>query len=998
MTLRLACLLALVATAACTGNPTQPPLRSLRGMSDSALLCLAQPEEELQPGEIPERIGRPLANCPDFNSDDGEERGLHALVTQPETGEVALIDLQGGLVVDTEVALPGISFLPVGQDPISIVSTPGGQASFVATREAGRPGLFALPTSCVGPRRDDQPFVDVTSWPACRLPAAPGSMQLLIDPQGRESCDAAAGTGLIAGVSASAQRSDCPADLAVETTPSGRRKLLVALPASGELVVIDAQELLNRTPGSFDDCTIERSFSLQVALPDPPLSSALPSDLPPRDAMCAPAQLDPTVGSATAHPYDFAWANERLYVADLAAPVVHVLDTHDPCALSELPALLPQSYTHPDALITTRRVAVSPLTSKGERFVYAVEESSVSTAGSVMVFDVSEGSAQRTPLMREGALRIQQEPPDRIQFAQEAADVEFVQRQVPAFDPATGVSMQQVSCDPLETDADEPGAQYQPNSDLNAGAGPSRLRGTFAMVALHSGQVAVVDVDDLDAPCRRPTSVNPGVDADFRGCSGDPNVNFAALQTVSGELSCRVIEPHRARSSTYFLNDARRGRVAALRQFPRLSSQSGRSLPTDQSEEGKKYPMLLAADFLSGEPAQVFVGATLYENDANADSPLLIDPGRAENSSLALSLDEPRRFYPNEQFTLTYEGELGSAVTSTIETEGSRALLDDGSGGRFCSRGVQDVDAARAFAAQFFPQGASDAELDEFVATHADYIQLHGDFPREDSDYWQSSAGRTCGAQLPPVADEVTPLTGRRFCELWFGNDEAPTPRRDLRVQQAYQDRLWVEPRFGGESPEVLMDLVGCCFPEITGYTVRAGQQWVLRGSSTGFAHSIAVDPASGRCVPSCDPARAERNGRVLEISCADDCPLAEDGRPLIGLASQDTDLGRDQACIVADPSGGVAASDAGGECIFQQGAARFALYRGREPSVRDMRFTWQLRGGFVPLTVALSRGSNSLPEKLSFVPQLGSLLVVDGGTAGLGYINLTTLSNRPIN
>jgi hypothetical protein len=100
----------------------------------------------------------------------------------------------------------------------------------------------------------------------------------------------------------------------------------------------------------------------------------------------------------------------------------------------------------------------------------------------------------------------------------------------------------------------------------------------------------------------------------------------------------------------------------------------------------------------------------------------------------------------------------------------------------------------------------------------------------------------------------------------------------------------------------------------------------------------------------------------------------------------------------VADPSGGVAASDAGGECIFQQGAARFALYRGREPSVRDMRFTWQLRGGFVPLTVALSRGSNSLPEKLSFVPQLGSLLVVDGGTAGLGYINLTTLSNRPIN
>ncbi|HTM43519.1 MAG TPA: hypothetical protein VL137_01115, partial [Polyangiaceae bacterium] len=222
--------LSLGALSACTRTPTPPPLRSLRGMTDSSLLCLASLDSQAD-DPAAERFARPIDACPDYDSTDGESRSLHALVTQPETGEVALVDVQRGAVVDAERTLPGLSFLPVGGNPVSVVSTPGGSASFVATREAGKPGIYALPTSCVGTRRDDQPFVDVTSWAACRLPAEPGAMQILIDPLLRTSCADPINSAVdSSATSPSAQRVDCPANLAEEEGPLGQRKLLVALP------------------------------------------------------------------------------------------------------------------------------------------------------------------------------------------------------------------------------------------------------------------------------------------------------------------------------------------------------------------------------------------------------------------------------------------------------------------------------------------------------------------------------------------------------------------------------------------------------------------------------------------------------------------------------------------------------------------------------------------------------------------------------------------------
>src|SRR4029079_11992224 len=77
-----------------------------------------------------------------------------------------------------------------------------------------------------------------------------------------------AGTGIDGGASsaevdggpASTAKQDgreCPARIASEPGPRGRRKLAVTLPDLGQIVVMDAQKLADLPPGSFGPCPTE---------------------------------------------------------------------------------------------------------------------------------------------------------------------------------------------------------------------------------------------------------------------------------------------------------------------------------------------------------------------------------------------------------------------------------------------------------------------------------------------------------------------------------------------------------------------------------------------------------------------------------------------------------------------------------------------------------------------------------------------------------------------
>jgi hypothetical protein len=1005
--------LALLLLAGCGQDSATAALRALDTVGEVSLVCLARDAT----GAFTRGLDR--SECPDFEYalESPNNRRFHALVTQPLTGEVALVDLAvpaSQAVIDFEPTQPGYSFMPVGAEPSSIVSTPGGVASFVGVREAGREGIFALPSSCIAPRAAGAPVRDIRTWPACRLPAAPGPLVVLIDPAVDDDADGATPASVRAscggdyvaaaeliGQSPGATRAECPADLATEISSPGRRKLGVMLPSLSEMWVLDAQELLDRQPGSFDVCNVEERVALAGEVTD--VAQRIPADLVPSAPSCSPVGFNhgPAADSYRPWPIDVALDDEqRLYVADSAAPLVHVLDVSNPCALSALPSLEPRSFTDPTAVITTRRVAVSPLTPLGKRFVYAVDDSTTSTAGTLMAFDVSPGSTDRTPIVRERSPLNPAEPPDRIAFGRDVADVEFVYQDFP--EPLSGVAVEGVACDPdPRVRPDSPPAEYRTSPDLSAGAAPRKLRGTFAFAALHNGQMAVVDVEDLDAACRRPVSVNPGPDDDLSGCNGD-DPSLAAggytllgtnFPTVSNELSCNVVAPHRARSRAFFTNTSGGAHSAGLVSFPTLTLDTGRSVTTDQTDDGKTYPKLLAARPAAGQSGQLYVGPLAYDTDTPT-ALLDVDPATSDRSSLLLSYEEPRAYLPGEEFLATYEGGVRpvSAALFSVDAATGLGVVNEGLNASFCTSGVQDMDLVTELGRGM---GVAPADEAAFARRHADYVQIVSDLLDEDDAYWSApSPGATCGAELFQSGGNLTRVSGRSLCDQFFLPAEVQSVQRDFRIVQATEDRLLVEPR--SYTPEMtetrrrqLSEFAACCFPDMMPFQIRAGHQWVVRGSGTGLAHAVTTDPSSLRCIADCNPMASRQRGRAYEIACSQGCPadpLDPLGRPAVGYAVP----GEDFACVVDSTDNGIDPGEPGSECIFQSLTTRFALYRGREGSKRDMRFRWQLSDGFSPLVIGLTSVDRPRSTPLSLLPwpESGQLILSDGSARGLTFVS----------
>jgi hypothetical protein len=1008
---RLSALFGLVVLTGCSEQQVVAELRSLSGSEDAVFICRDQAG-----------VGHPYADCPDRDrtddDDDAKKLSVFALVSQTVTDEIAVIDVSRGKVVDVDPARPGYGFLRVGGRPISMAATPGGSATFVATADVGRNGIFALPTGCLGPAEGAQAERDLTSWPACRLPETPGEISVLIEPFA-ELPPAASPQAALDGSSCrvddygpddtatddAKQPNVCQGNLLGEGGGEGRRKLVVALPDSGELAVIDAQQLLNIEAGTFPDCTIEQRIKLAVDVPAG-TTQVLPADLTGNllepGATCSEvsAPTAPQPGKRSPQPAGFGFADDRLYVADQAAPVIHVLDTTSVCGMAELAPLLPMSLREPGRVVTTRRVAVSPLTPAGQRFAYAIDAEDQPGA-SVMVFDVSPGATDRTPLVRSGSPELPGEKPDRLALGSSAKDVTFAYRDIPYVDPATGVAQFGNRCSPDPgTDVTSPGALARPSSDFQAGARPGLLRGLFGFILLTNGSIAVVDEDDFDADCRRPIEANQSSIEDFRGCKNDQEgVRFftdsqeeGGKRLVTGEASCRVVEPHRFRSARLVINDAEVGvRAPALRDFPQLTLPAAAA-----SSAAEDRPRLLAVPFADSQGAtvhpDVFVGSTRYSTDQSAGDVVAVDPnGRASESlqtqnSVVLPPLEPRSYAAEDTVTLTYEGSYAGDSTSGFLTlaEADAAQVElvlTDSSRSFCGAGVYDLDSMTDYAGREL--GLAEADAQAFAATHADFVQLTTALPRADDSYWKNARKK------------------RSECLSQFGAQDAVPllPARDLRIKSAFADRLVLEP----SDPEVSVADVTDCFPESEQYRLRAGKQWILLHAS-GFRHDIVASGADSRCVRSCDPLRKWSKGRVFEISSTNEpghCrPLDEEGNPLEEGDPLDLRVGCQEegqvACVYDQGTPGASAgvqptgSGTASACIFNGLNERFALYRGRLESVRDSVFTWRTTGGFAPLVMTLTSSSAVVaPQSIQFLQQPEQMAVVDGASLGLSLFSL---------
>jgi hypothetical protein len=1038
---------------ACSQQSVEATLRSLQASSEVTFVCRGL---RTDPAEaIPGDRGFELDQCPDFSAT--RTREALAVVTQTATNELAVVSIDEHKVVDVDASVPGYTFLRLPGRPGDIVSTPGGEASFVGITSPGRSGITAVPTTCLGPPRTGQHERDLTTFVSCSLPSAPGDMTVVVDPPApdgtiAETCadrttpqtevppgalrdftiDAATDKDACTGLGAAWDEvnatchiaRDCVADLTTEQGPSGRRKLVVTLPDVGQLAVIDAQELLDRRPGTFEPCHIEAVLDLDATPDASGQKEERPSDFPPESSAdaerCMPAEptQPPMPPSARSRPSGLAQSAGRLYVGDLGVPAVHVVDASLPCAPKELPPLLPLSFATPSRSVTTSRVAVSPVTPAGKQYVYAVDADDQPTP-SVMAFDVSEGVTARTPIVRTGSLRQPREAPDRIAFAAPVADITFAYRDLPKADLETGVAEIGVRCDPTPnavTDPPTPGVQYRTTSDFSQGARPGLLRGLFGLVLLTSGQVVVIDIDDFDATCRRPTSTNPSEAPDFRGCAGDdpafpyltyaadgssePGTLFNATPTVSNEASCNMVEPHRVRSAAFGVSTSTLGLGApSLRGFPQYASP-----PSVQNQTLEDRPKLMAVPFEPAEPGPdvppvVYVGTTLYGGPSGTE--LVTDPSSDEGdkSSLTLPLVEPRSYPSNDRSILTYEGRVlagdqPSGFVDEVEAADGSGLelrLADATA-YFCNQGVYD---------RLTMQGYAEAELGlssdaarSFAEGHSDYVQITGDFPSLIDSYWASA---------------LAPAGGRAACEDLFGPPPRPgdpelDTNRDLSVIDAYQDHLKVEIR--NKDTGVTPTLVKQCFPGGFRYTVRGSNQWVLATTRPDVRHDIKADASQDyRCVRDCDPRKRFFRSRVFEIARIDEChgPIPP-GAKEPDCSGVDVGLGSelDGPCRydpIVDPDAktlgtrGLTLADGAKVCIFENLTSRFAVYRGRQPSVRDMTFAWDTAGGFIPLVGSLAAVSSGvMPQHLAYVSQYQAIAVVDAANLGFSLMSLDSL------
>ena len=980
----------------CATQTTTVPTRALERSGRASFVCLDDPRQGAAAiRSITDCNGATVAGIGNYTRSDVDggvvkpAPHLYALVTQTTRGEVAVIDTTAvsNSVLDQDPTVPGANFLPIGAQPVDIVSTPGGTATFVGVAEIGREGLFALPSTKIRPAsangsggagggspNDPTSLPEISAWPSCRLPAAPGQMLLIPDPEvkvggsdkaaTRPSCDAAYGSA------PTALNGD------IDAEGKGRQKLVISIPSMGGVAVIDAQGLLDTAPGEYAPCNVERWLELGTDVP------VLPAAPPPGGVACVNPKIEVAdlPSNPESRPTGLAYAAGRLYASDLDTSLIHVIDLPTPCEPVETRPLLPTSLDDPRRAVTTSHIAVAPsLTPDLKRYLYAVD----ALDGSAMVFDVSDDQASQFPLERPHPEWNPFASRDRIRFSAPAADLLIVQRDFPVIDPATGIAPEGVRCDPdpkligcLPTSQScDVAASYQTNvTTYTQGAGPYLLRGTFAFLALTSGRVAVIDIDDLDAPCRGPVAPSP-----LFGCTTAAEVGDEALQT-SKELSCNIVLPNTPRMGTYAAPDEGGLHQPGIQGYPQLFDLSGAPIDdTDPTAPRLVATLPVLPVSLPDEPQlqvpsfQLSVGGTMINLDiatGTARGPGdLTKPGFVEDktlaakSTLAMNLEDPRAQLADQNWFVVYEGALPGFTQALAKVEfpttTKTAFLKDASR-RFCDAGVQSQAAAAV---------KHGIPVDPSKDDRADYVVLQTELPEQDNTYWASK-------KTDEQEGEFT--CSFNDCRTIFGSLDVPAAGRGYTILEARQNEVEISPRapkwftdhpvIGADKlPQDWREVTRCCFPSLVTFDVRVGNQWEVVGDQSGFLHHVIADPATGTCRESCDPTKARRNGRAIPAPSTGDLPPAD----------------------ISD----------GGQYAFQNPMFRFVVYDPprnadnlRRPPVVGQQFRFTTAGSFSPLLVKLSTDATLIqPVGMSYVPATGQLAVTDGSINGLLLIDLSS-------
>jgi hypothetical protein len=867
--------------ASCGGAPTPAPIRTFLQPQKVDFVCLNVNDANGNP--IPP-VPAPQSQCqPVPPNVSGNLFAFHeyALVTQTLRGELAVVDLTMGVIVDEDRSQPNVNFIPVGANPTDVAVSPDATHTYVTSADPSIPAVYGIDNhSILGDSEALStrlpPLNNFSQITACRLPQLPDAVAVIplpaaadagapvdggggsssapayalavllrsqgpgvpaqvavIEPPtvlgGLAPCTVLGMSGALSSSLAGASSAPGPAwsdgvvfadagDLA-ETEPpvvppgaiSVCPATAVPQPMSGSVVdagtgvpgVADASPLdaAALSDGGSDAQATADVLATSDAQPDVQSDGALVLDAGEdsneelSDAQPAPAPADaapmgamaagPGPGQGTSglsfgplsdpRPTSMVFRDGSppvVYVADATIPVIHVIDLSNPTQPREASEFIATSQAQPNRRVSVGSLALSPTTRDYRRYLYAIDTSD----GSLMVFDVTDPipAPFSPPLQRPHAELNPFVPPDRISFTAPVAAVSFAYNEwpLPPQGDAAAPALTGLLCNPSPNarpgpDGSAPGggaaagsfycadqaALINPDGTLVQGF-PDRLRGWFGFAVLTNGMVAVIDLDDWDAPCRRPdpmTASKRTGDLDLpelpESDSGPPDLDpyhvptawpasldpNATVSAVTQEPFYPVSAPNRPRSNFLLRNDPTSGEhIPYVLAPPLLSNSNGAPLSADPTE-----PVMLQTVLPSGfvdpstyttptDPHDYYFGtpppnadAAVSSGDAGDAGTLIpsLEPGSLDTvPGVRVSFDDPTA-HIDQDWWVTYEGalpttsplvanifsttsyedltfSLGGAPSSVAEAGTDASVF--ASGGGFCEIGVEDWSLGQA--------------------------------------------------------------------------------------------------------------------------------------------------------------------------------------------------------------------------------------------------------------------------------------------------------------
>jgi hypothetical protein len=891
----------VVSSASCSQTPTNIPVRTFEQAQRVDFVCMAVndvngnplPSSKLQPLAPDECVVAPSSlGLSSPYSTATFPNHLYAVVTQTTPGTLAVVDLTNGGVVDEDNSTPGINFIPVGANPTDVAVPQDGSMTFVTSAAPGKWAIYGIDNRhLLGTSTGNPPYppLKLTDLPACELPQPPLALTIapvqgggfalvvMLGSAGNGGARIATydpgpllrGANVPSGVAGDGGASDGgvgAGDAGAAVDVPGH---LPACTLLGNTLLADSTTLPATfvAGGVWPDGVpyVDGGVDLEAAAPPPApvLEGGVSTCVAPPPAADAGLTL-PFEKGAEPSPSAMVLDTDKnlLYVADGALPLIHVIDVSHPASPTEQAPLLATSVRDRLRQIKVGPLAISPPTRDYKRYLYAVDESE----STLMVYDVTSPSptVPQVPMQRPHAELNPFVEPDRIAFSAPVSAVTFVEHdwllesQVDSQHYYSGVLCNpNPNAHPTESTFLAKGAYYradQAGTIQNSGVVedfPSRLRGIFAFVTLSNGAIVPIDVDDWDAPCRRPDPMgvppssqllpdqrasvmgfNPTNPSNQSGVldvpqeapdAADLNEYHAPLtyrdgtdQTlkekaaVTEEAFFPVSAPHRLRSGVLIEEDPNgANNMPHLAQTPQLFDQNG------SPAQGTSLPLLQGTNTGFEDPSTLNNPAEPYP--ANRTLLPVLDGGALPN--ISVSYDDPTA-HINQNWTVTYEGPLFSPI-GPIElqtTDGYHTLIvtngmydsDAGPGPAngspppgFCAVGIEDwtIGTARAESA-----GVAAA-----AAWTSDYVEIADDLLLQNDPYW-SEPQPACWAEidksLAPDQGPDKPVSSTvanaryTFCSGQYGAEgtDAGTsgtgtladdyPTRDFPIVRAFDDHL----------------------------------------------------------------------------------------------------------------------------------------------------------------------------------------------------------------